>query len=65
MIAQVPTNLTDDEAIELDEMLRKNGILGDHQELAITEDLDGEVEVLDQCKQCENPKLKGLHTCDK
>ena len=65
VVAQIHTNLTDDEAIDLDEMLRKNGIIGDNQELAITEDLNGEAEVLDKCKRCENSEPKCLNACGK
>ena len=38
VVAQVKTQLTDEECIELDEMLRNNGVYGEETELAITYD---------------------------
>ena len=37
VIDSIPTTLTDDEAIELDTLLRNNGLLKDNQEIATTE----------------------------
>ncbi len=42
IIDQIPTDMTDDEAIDLDGFLRKNGLIGEAQEIAVVEDTDRE-----------------------
>lgn len=39
VVDQIPTNLTDEQAINIDEFLRKNNIISDRWEVAITEEI--------------------------
>lgn len=39
--AQIETDLSDEQAMDIDDMLRENGVLGEEDELAITEDIPG------------------------
>ena len=47
-IEQKPTTMTDEEAIDLDSMLHRHGLLSDNEELAVVEDVNEEF--VDHCK---------------
>lgn len=40
IVSQIPTNLSDQEIIEIDEMMREYGLLDENQEIAATQKID-------------------------